>query len=222
MLRGGVRGAGEGLKAGLDKINPATSEDLDNVIALGTAYDKLGKAINPAKDAIDKITASFDDLKNYATQAGLSLDPINAEIKKQSVRSAQDFIDGMLDPLAVQMRALDDAKEQALTSAQYIRDNIEGVNVDIDKIVDYYGKQRLALEDQYYGGAITNLQDLVDRLTYGDLANASPSLQLNGAQAAYGTAYDQARTGDVAAISNFSTYAENYLAARTAELCLGP
>lgn len=211
VLRGGVSGAGAGLRAGLEKINPTTSEDLDRVVSLGTAYDRLGKAINPAKDALDAINASFDDLKNFAREAGLALDPINEELKKQSKRSAQDFIDAMLDPLAVQMRALEDERQQAITSAQYIRDNIEGVYVDIEKIANFYGKRRLALEDQFYGGAITNLEELIKRLTYGDLGNASPTLQLSGARSAYESALQGARRGDADSIRGLAGYAEGYL-----------
>ncbi|HTE35707.1 MAG TPA: hypothetical protein VK630_04110, partial [Reyranella sp.] len=211
VLRGGVSGAGEGLKAGLEKINPITSEDLDRVVSLGVAYDKLGKAINPAKDALDQISASFDDLKNFAAEAGLSLDPINDALKKQSTRSAQDFIDSMLDPLAVQMRALADERESAMASAEYIRDNVKDVYVDMDRIATYYTNKEAALRDQFYQGSITNLQALIDRLTYGDLANASPTLQLSGTKAAYDAALAQARAGDANAITNLSGYAESYL-----------
>lgn len=211
VMRGGVSGAGEGLKAGLDKINPVTSDDLDRVVTLGTAYDKLGKAINPAKDAIDKINASFDDLKDYATQAGLSLDPINEELKKQSKRSAQDFIDSMIDPLAVSMRALEDERESALASAQYIKDHFETVFVDMDKVAVYYTNKEAALRDQFYQGGVAKLQAMIDRLTYGDLANASPTLQLSGAKAAYNSALGLARGGDAGAITNLSAYAESYL-----------
>ena len=211
VMRGGVSGAGAGLKAGLDKINPTTAEDLDRVVSLGTAYDRLGKAINPAKDAIDKISASFDDMKSFATEAGLSLDPINAELKKQSARSAQDFIDAMLDPLAVQMRALNDERASALESAQYIKDNFESVHVDMDRIATYYTNKEAALRDQFYQGGVANLQALIDKLTYGDLANASPTLQLSGTRASYEAALAQARAGDASAITNLSGYAENYL-----------
>jgi tape measure domain-containing protein len=211
VLQGGVSGAGAGLKAGLETINPVTTDDLNRVIALGTAYDKLGQAINPVKDAIDKISASFDDLKDYATQAGLSLDPINDELAKQSKRSAQDFIDAMLDPLALQMRALDDERSAALESAKYIKDNIEGVYVDLDKITDYYGQKRLALEDQYYQGGITNLQALIDRLSPGGaLANLDPAGQLAGLKANYQATLDKARTGDAASIANLAGVAGQY------------
>lgn len=211
VLRGGVSGAGIGLRTGLDKINPGTSEELDRVVSLGTAYDKLGKAINPAKDAVDQISASFDDLKSFAEEAGLALEPINAEMKKQSERSAQDFIDSMLDPLAVAQRALADERESALESARYIRDNFENVHVDMDRIATYYTNKEAALRDQFYQGAVENLQSLIDRLTFGDLANASPTLQLSGTKAAYNAALAQAQAGDATAISNLSGYAESYL-----------
>lgn len=211
VLRGGVSGAGIGLRTGLDKINPTTSADLDRVVSLGTAYDMLGKAANPAKVAIDQVSASFDDLKSYATEAGLALEPINAEMKKQSERSAQDFIDSMLDPLAVAQRALADERESALESARYIRDNFENVHVDMDRIATYYTNKEAALRDQFYQGAVENLQSLIDRLTYGDLANASPTLQLSGTKAAYDAALARARSGDANAITDLSGYAESYL-----------
>jgi tape measure domain-containing protein len=222
VLRGGVSGAGEALKAGLDKINPATAKDLDNVITMGSAYDKLGKTINPAKDAIDKISASFDALKDYATQAGLSLDPINDELKKQSRRSAQDFIDAMVDPLAVSLRALGDEREQALESARYIRDNYKDIYVDMDKIATYYTDKEAKLRDDFYSGSVTSLQAMIDRLTYGDLANASPALQLSGAKAAYEAGLAKAQTGDVTAITDLSPLAADYARAQQLYSGSGP
>jgi len=222
VLRGGVSGAGEGLKAGLDKINPATAKDLDNIITMGTAYDKLGKTINPAKDAIDKISASFDSLKDYATRAGLSLDPINDELKKQSKRSAQDFIDAMVDPLAVSLRALEDEREQALESAKYIHDQYKDIYVDMDKIATYYTDKEAKLRDDFYSGSVTSLQAMIDRLTYGDLANASPALQLSGAKAAYEAGLAKAQTGDVTAITDLSPLAADYARAQQLYSGSGP
>lgn len=222
VLRGGVSGAGAGLTAGLRTINPTTQADLENVLAMGSAYDRLGKAQNTVKEAIDKLGGSFDELRDFATKAGLSLEPINAELAKQTKRTAQDFIDGMLDPLAVQMRALDDERASALESAQYIKDNIEGVYVDINKITDYYGKKRLALEDQFYAGGISNLQDAIKRLTYGDLANASPDTALAGIKASYTAGLAQAQAGDPAAIANLANLAIGYAQAQQQYSGSGP
>jgi hypothetical protein len=211
VLRGGVSGAGAGLTAGLKTIDPTTQADLDNVIAMGTAYDRLGKAANPVKDAIDNLSGSFDDLTGFATKAGLSLEPVTAELAKQTRRTAQDFIDSMLDPLAVQMRALQDDRESALASAEYIRKNVEGVFVDLDKIVDFYGKKRLALEDQFYGGAITNLQALIEQLSTGGLSNLSPTSQLAALKGDYAATLSAARTGDAEAITHLAGDASNYI-----------
>ncbi len=97
------------------------------------------------------------------------------------------------------------------------------MNVDINKIVDYYGKQRLALEDQYYGGAITNLQALIDRLSPGgNLANLDPSTTLAGLKATYDTTLAGARTGDAQSIANlagvagqYAEYGQSYFAGST-------
>lgn len=210
VLRGGVSGASAALKAGLTGYDPQTAEATQNVVTLAVAYDKLGKAATPVKDAIDKITASFDELREFAEKASLSLAPINAEVEKQTKRVAQDFIDSMLDPLAVQMRALEDERKVALESAQYIRDNIEGVYVDMDRIATYYINKRAALEDQYYQGAVTNLQNLINRLTYGDLANPSAATTFAGTSASYSATLAQARAGNASAIANLPGIAEAY------------
>lgn len=210
VLRGGVSGAGAGLTAGLDKLNPTTQADLENVIAMGTAYDRLGKAQNTVKDAIDKLGGSFEELRDFATKAGLSLDPINAELEKQTRRTAQDFIDNMLDPLAVQLRALDDERASALESAQYIKDNVSGVFVDMAKVAEFYTNKEAALRDQFYQGGVSNLENLIKRLTYGDLANASPDTSLAGTRSAYTDTLARARAGDSTAISNLAGLAETY------------
>ena len=53
-----------------------------------------------------------------------------------------------------------------------------------------------------------DFQAMIDRLTYGDLANASPALQLSGAKAAYEAGLAKAQTGDVSAIADLSPLAE--------------
>lgn len=210
VMRGGVTGASASLKAGLGGYDPQTADEVQKVIDLSAAYDRLGKSANPVKDAIEKINSSLDDLRDFADKASLSLDPINAEIEKKTKRTAQDFIDSMLDPLAVQLRALDDERQSAIASAEYIRDHIEGVYVDMDKIATYYTNKEAALRNQFYAGAVSSLQNLINRLTYGDLANASPGTTLAGAGASYTAALAQARAGDANAITNLPGIAEAY------------
>lgn len=219
---GGVANASDSLKAGLDAYGPTTIAQAQNIIALSTAYDKLGKSANPVKDSIDKVTASFDQLTQFAGDAGLSLAPINAEMAKQTQRTAQDFIDNMLDPLAVQMRALQDSEDSAMASAQYINDNVQGVYADTAKIAAYYLDQRAKLDDQYYNGAVTNLKALIANLTYGDLANASPDTSLSGTRASYNATLAQAQGGDATAIGNLSSVAQAYATSARSYFASGP
>lgn len=211
LFRGGVTGGSESLKAGIDKYNVQSVDEITKVIALSQAYDKLGKAANPVKDAIDKLSSSFDELRGFAEKASLSMEPINAELEKQTKRTAQDFIDSMLDPLAVQMRALDDERKTALESAQYIKDHIEGVYVDMDRIATYYTNKEAQLRDQFYGNAVASLQSIINRLTPGgDLANLDPSGTLSGLKATYDATLAQARANDPTAVANFGSVASNY------------
>ncbi|CAB4167134.1 hypothetical protein UFOVP860_2 [uncultured Caudovirales phage] len=222
VMRGGVSGATEALKAGLTAYDPQTAKDTQTVVALAGAYDKLGKVTGTAKEALEKITASFDDLADFADRATLSLKPINDEIAKQSTRWAQDFIDGMLDPLAVQLRALSDERDSALASAEYIRKNVTGVYVDMDKIATYYTNKEAALRDQFYQGAVENLQNLIARLSYGDLANASPDTSLSGTRANYLSTLAQARAGVSTAITSLPGVAETYASTARGYFASGP
>ena len=210
VFRGGVTGASNSLRAGLSGYDPQSGEEVQKVISLSQAYDKLGKAVNPVKDAIDKLSSSFDELRDFADKASLSMQPIDDELKKQTKRTAQDFIDTMLDPLAVQLRALDDERKTALESAQYIKDNITDVYVDMDRIAVYYTNKEAALRDQFYQGGVSNLQALIKRLTYGDLANASPDLSMAGTRATYTGLLAQAQSGNANAIAGLSSAAEAY------------
>ena len=222
VRQGGVSGITPALKAGIENIAPQDTASTQNVINMANAYDKLGKAANPVKDSIDKLATSFDSLKDFADQAKLSLDPVNDELAKQTKRTAQDFIDSMLDPLQVQLRALDDERQSALASAQYIKDNVAGVYVDMDKIATYYTNKEAALRDQFYQGSVESLQTLINRLTYGDLANASPDTSLTGTRASYMATLAQAQTGDQTAITNLSTVADSYASSARAYFASSP
>ena len=145
-----------------------------------------------------------------ATEYGLSLAPIQAEQEKQTKRTAQDFIDNMLDPMAVQMRALEDQQKSALASAQYIKDNVEGVYVDMAKIAEYYTKQEAALKAQAFATEISNLQTAIQEMTYGGLSGASPVDTLAGARGTYAATLAQAQGGDRTAIGRLASDATAY------------
>ena len=173
-------------------------------------YEKLGKAAVPAKDAIEQLAAQFGDMAAKASSFGLSLAPIDAEREKQTKRYAQDYIDAMLDPQAVALRELEDQQKASLASAEYIRDNVKDVYVDMARITEYWNTKRLDLEAQYQEQSVGQLQALVRRLTYGDLANASPDTSLSGTRGTYEATLAQARAGSGSARANLAGYAEAY------------
>jgi len=211
VLRGGVSGASQSLMTAVSTAPLNTAKDVQNLVEFVAAYEKLGKATVNAKDAIEKLGDQFGQMSALAAGTyGLSDAPVAAEFNKQKFRYAQDFIDGMLDPMAVQLRALQDEKDSAIASAEYIRDVVGGVYVDINKITDYWLKKETDLRVQYYQQSYGQLQSLIDRLTYGDLANASASTSFAGQKASYMATLAQARAGNSTAAGNLAGVAEAY------------
>ena len=198
------------LRTAFSNREPTTTAQISSLFDLIKAYDQLGKETSSAEKALKAISDSFASLTSGANEWGLALAPILAEQGKQTKRAAQDFIDGMLDPLAVQRRALDDQARDSIASAEYIRDNVKDVYVDMAKVAEYWTKKKADLEAQYYQGSVDNLQALIKRLTYGDLANASPDLSLSGTRASYAATLAQARSGDATALANLAGSAETY------------
>jgi hypothetical protein len=213
ILTGAVSGISKTITQIFSNIGEGVTQTAADIVSFANAYDKVGKAANPAKDAIDKIAASFQDLRDKAVGYGVSTAPIDNEIAKQTKRTAQDWIDSMLDPLAVQMRALQDEQDAALESAKYINENVADVYADTAKIAEYYTNKKADLEAQYFQQSTSQLQALVDRLTYGDLANASPATALAGTSAAYSAQLALAQSGNTSAIQGLSGYAEQYATA---------
>jgi len=198
------------LRTALGNKETTSVAQVQALLSLVDAYDQLGKVTPTAKTALDQINAQFASLTAGANEYGLALAPINAEQKKVTARYAQDFIDGMLDPLAVQMRALDDQRKDSIASAEYIRDNVKDVYVDIARITEYWNTKRLDLEAQYQAASVGNLQALIRRLTYGDLANATADMSYAGTRGTYEATLAQARAGSGSALNNLSGTAEAY------------
>jgi hypothetical protein len=198
------------LRTAFGNKEPTSTAALKSLLDLIDAYDSFGKATVLAKTALEEINSRFSAMSAVASEYGLALAPIQAEQKKVTERYARDFIDGMIDPLAVQLRALEDQRKDSLASAEYIRDNVKDVYVDIARITEYWTNKRRELEEQYYQGSIGQLQALIRRLTYGDLANASPDTSLAGTRGTYEAALAQSRAGSASAFSNLAGYAETY------------
>ena len=211
VTNGGLSGVSPTLQKALRNREAYSVEEATSIVELTTAYDNFGKGVNKAKPVLDQVTASFEKMTATATTFGLALEPIAAEQEKQTKRTAQDFIDNMLNPLAVQMRALEDQQKDALASAQYIKDNVTSVYVDMAKIAEYYTRQEAALRQQFYASEISNLQTAIQQLTYGGLSGASPVDTLSGARGTYAATLAQAQAGDRTAIGRLASDATAYV-----------
>ena len=210
------------LRTALGNKETTSVAQVQALLSLVDAYDQLGKVTPTAKTALDQINAQFASLTAGANEYGLALAPINAEQKKVTARYAQDFIDGMLDPLAVQMRALDDQRKDSIASAEYIRDNVKDVYVDIARITEYWNTKRLDLEAQYQQQSVGQLQALIRRLTYGDLANATADMSYAGTRGTYEATLAQARAGSGTALNNLAGTAEAYASSGRSYFASGP
>lgn len=197
----------------LGNANSGQSKEITYIIELSKAYDALGKVTVTAEKALTEINAQFADLTRGAQQYGLSLEPITREQNKLRTRYAQDFIDAMLNPQAAALRQLEDQRKDSIASAEYIRDNVKDVFVDMARITEYWNNKRLDLEAQYQEQSVGQLQALIRRLTYGDLANASPDTSLAGTRGTYEATLAQARAGSGVARANLAAAAEAYAGA---------
>jgi len=210
------------LRTAFANRSPENTAQIAALLDLIDTYDKLGKVTGQAETDLKKLNAQFDSLTAGANEWGLSLAPIIAEQKKVTTRYAQDFIDGMLDPLAVQMRALDDQRKESIASAEYIRDNVKDVYVDMARIAEYWTKKERDLKEQAYAASVDSLQALIRRLTYGDLANATADMSYAGTRGTYEATLAQARAGSGTALNNLSGTAEAYASSGRSYFASGP
>lgn len=172
-------------------------------------YEKLGKVSGTVEPQLKALTESFSSMSKMATKLNLSLAPIEAEEKRATERLAQDYIDGFIDPIAVALRSWADEKEAILANVEYIGQNTDVV-VDMARINEALLRREAALKEQLYGGAISQLEDAIRRLSLGDLSNGSPTTQFAGLGATYNATLAQARAGDAEAIQRLSGEAVAY------------
>ena len=225
ILEGAVGTISDNMRTAVTAMLPATTTLQDvakGVVFVTDTYDQLGKAIATIRPSFENLNKQFIDMADTATALGLSLEPVKAEQAKQTTRLANDFVDGMLNPLAVQLRAFDDQRSQSLASAEYIRDNVKDVYVDIAKITEYWNRKRIDLEAQYQEASVGQLQALIRRLTYGDLANASPDTSYTGTRGTYNATLAQARAGSGVALNNLAGTAESFAGSARSFFASGP
>jgi len=201
MLSGAVGELGDNTKTALNAMSayaPTMEEVGKNLVFVTETYDRLGKAALTIKPQFDELTARFAEMTTTATKLGLALAPIEAEQKKQTERLGQDFIDNLIDPIAAQLRAWEDEKASILANVDYIGQHTD-VIVDMARINEALLRKEATLKEQLYGGAISQLEDAIKRLTYGDLSNLTGAGTLAGMQASFDATVAQARAGDMSA-----------------------
>ena len=213
VLGGAFAGASPTLTQALGNRAPGSIAETSGLLDFVEIYDRFGKVAPNVREQLDKIAATFSTLTDTARAYGIALEPVAAEQAKQTKRYAQDFIDNMIDPLAVQLRALQDERDQGLASAQYIRDNVADVYVDMEKVAAYYTRKEADLREQFYGASVDSLEQAIRRLTTGDLSNTSPTTGLAGLRASYGATLAQARAGSSSAIGRLATEGADYASA---------
>ncbi len=190
-----------------------------SILFVDEVYERLGKGALTVRAQFRELESQFTEMTATAKRLGLSLAPIEAEQKKATERLGRDYIDNLIDPIAVGLRAWADEKASILANVDYIGKNTD-VIVDMARINEALLRKEAALKEQLYGGAISQLEDAIKRLLPGgNLANIDPAGTLAGLQATYQATYAQASAGDAAAINRFggessayAEYAQSYFA----------
>ncbi|WP_289294526.1 hypothetical protein [uncultured Reyranella sp.] len=213
ILGGAVGTITENMRTAVTAMLPATTtlQDVARGVSFVTdTYEKLGKTVISIEPDFDALEKTFKDMAATATSLGLSLAPVEAEQKKKTARLAQDYIDDLVDPIALALRQFADERDTILANVAYIKEHTDVV-VDMARVNEALLRKEAALKEQLYGGAISQLQDAINRLMPGgNLANLDPSGTLAGMKATYQATYAQAAAGDAAAIGRFGSESAAY------------
>jgi hypothetical protein len=213
ILSGAVGEISSTMKTALEAMRAAAmgiEETGKSIVFVDEVYERLGKGALTVRSQFRELENQFTEMTATAKRLGLSLAPIEAEQKKATERLGQDYIDNLIDPIAVGLRAWADEKASILANVDYIGKNTD-VIVDMARINEALLRKEATLKEQLYGGAISQLEDAIKRLLPGgNLANVDPSGTLAGLQATYQSTYAQASAGDAAAIGRFGGEASSY------------
>lgn len=225
VVNGALSGVSDTLMKALQHRDLTSIQDANYAISGADRYDHLLDKAPAAAAALKEINASFDEMTEWAQSFGMSVAPVEEALKKARAQYAEDYMDTInsaFDPLGVALKKLAKEREDGMKEAQYIADNVSDVFIDMARVAEYYTKKEADLRKQFYASELSNLQSLIDRLTFGDLAGGSAALTLSGTGAAYRAALAQSRAGDVTATSNLSSLAEAYVNAGRANFASSP
>lgn len=213
ILGGAVGEITETMKTALKSMSAANmgiEETGKSIMFVDETYERLGKGALTVRSQFRELESQFSEMTETAKKLGLSLEPIQNEQKKATERLGRDYIDNLIDPIAVGLRAWEDERASILANVDYISQHTDVV-VDMARINTALLRKEAALKEELYGGAISQLEDAIKRLLPGgNLANVDPSGTLAGMRATYQATYAQAASGDAAAIGRFGSEATAY------------
>lgn len=201
ILSGAVGEISQSMKiaaTAMTSFAPTLKEVAENITFVEDVYDRFGKGALTVRAQFRELESKFSDMTKTAEKLGLALEPVIAEQKKQTERLGQDYIDNLIDPVAAQLRAWQDERASILANVEYIGQHTDVV-VDMARINEALLRKEAALKDQLYSGAVSQLEDAIKRLTYGDLANITGAGTLAGMRASFDATVAQARAGDLSA-----------------------
>lgn len=193
--------ASKGL-GGIERSNENIEELIDRageVIQVANAIKGLGIEMTDAEKAIKDINEQFDELTKKAKEYGFStadVAKIDAERRKQATAIALDFNKGVADallgysdPYALAQKQLVESQDKRRKEAQYLVEQYQkgliDVLVDINKLEEMFGKERVALQEQYLEQAGAKWKDFLDELTLGPLSGLSNREKWQQADAAF-------------------------------------
>lgn len=201
ILSGAVGEISGTMKTALEAMRAAAmgiKETAESIVFVDEVYERLGKGALTIRTQFRELEKQFGDMTSTAKKLGLALEPIEVEQRKATERLGQDFIDNLINPVAAQLRAWEDEKASILANVDYIAQHTDVV-VDMARINEALLRKEASLKEELYGGAISQLEDAIRRLTYGDLSNLSGTGTLAGMRASFNATVAQARAGDMSA-----------------------
>lgn len=209
----------------------ALMKQRDAAMTAAAALDKTGALVERASLAFAKPIAKLgDELSQSISDQLMEMDdPLGyqrtlleraqaADTKKaEQVNAALAAIYG---PISEAISARSNKFDAAGNAYTVISDadrallaEISGGYVDTLKLQELYTRKRLKLEQDYYAQSLGSLEDVIKRLTYGDLSGVSGAATLSGTRGAYEAVLAQARAGDQLALQNLGGAAQDYVTA---------
>ncbi len=222
-------------KFGLDNLQHAFSmEELNATVAelnnFDAAIKNIGKTTTTVEKSLADIDASFASLLDTAAKYGLDPTAIQGESNKAKQGVFDDFAKSIrmgtldiTDPQASALLRLDDEKKGVLENNDAIIKAFGDTASQLVQIEELYGLKRQKIVEQYADAStkamtqsLSSIDDVIKRLTIGDLSNATPGAVYSAAKGTYNADYAKARAGDTAAMSRISGEATDFATASRA------